>query len=154
LRIRAKSGGIQNKALLAILIVAILGALGMLGCTIANPKVERFTEFYILGLNGKATDYPKELVVGEEARVIAGIINREGETVSYSIEIKINWVMNNKVGPVKLNHGEKWEKVVSFTPDRVRDKQQVEFMFYSHKNGEPVFEEVLYLEPVDVKEQE
>lgn len=154
MRIRAKSRGIRNKALLAILIVAILGALGMLGCTIVNPKVEGFTEFYILGLNGKATDYPKELVVGEEARVIVGIINREGETVSYSIEIKINWVMNNKVEPVKLNHGEKWEKVVSFTPDRIRDKQQVEFMFYSHKNEGTVLEKVLYLQPINVKEQE
>ncbi|GAH38672.1 unnamed protein product, partial [marine sediment metagenome] len=74
--------------------------------------------------------------------------------VSYSIEIRIDGVMNNKVGPVKLNHDEKWEETVSFTPDRIGDKQQVEFMFYSYKKGEPVFEEVLYLKPVDVKEQE
>ena len=155
MRIRAKSGGIRGKALLTILIVASAVALGMLGYTIANPPVERgFTEFYILGLNGKATDYPKELVVGKEAKVIVGIINREHEAVSYSVEIKINGVINNKVGPVKLNHNEPWEEAVSFTPDRIGSKQQVEFMFYSYKKGEPVFEEALYLQPIDVNEQE
>ena len=97
MRMRAKSGSIRNKALLAILIVAILGALGMLGCTIANPKVGGVTEFYILGLNGKATGYPKELVVGEEARVIVGIINREQETMSYQVEIRIDGTRNNEM---------------------------------------------------------
>ncbi len=40
---------------------------------------ERFTEFYILGLEGKADNYPDELTVGEEGRVILGIVNHEHE---------------------------------------------------------------------------
>ena len=58
------------------LVIAILGALGTLGYVIATPKAgETFTEFYILGKEGEATDYPVELRVGEQGRVVVGIIN-------------------------------------------------------------------------------
>ena len=58
-------GGIWDKTLSVILVVSILGALGMLGYVIAKPKVgERFTEFYILGREGKAIDYPRRAVGG------------------------------------------------------------------------------------------
>ena len=57
--------GIWNRVLYITLVLALLGALGTLGYIIATPKAgERFTEFYLLGLEGKATDYPKELKVG------------------------------------------------------------------------------------------
>lgn len=50
---------------------SILGAIGTLAYVIITPKAgERFTEFYILGLEGKADNYPDELTVGEEGRVI------------------------------------------------------------------------------------
>ncbi|MBA7678213.1 hypothetical protein ES703_86485 [subsurface metagenome] len=153
MRIRVKSGSIRDRALSITLIAAVAAAIAMLGYTISNPPAEPFTEFYILGSSGEAVDYPKELVVGEEARVIVGIINREQETVSYSVEISIDGAMNNKVGPVELNHNEKWEEIVSFTPTNIGDNQRVEFRLHWYKNGEPVFKYMVYLEPVDVKEQ-
>ena len=49
--------GSVDKILSIILIAAILGVVGTLGYAIAIPKVgERFTEFYVLGLEGKAID--------------------------------------------------------------------------------------------------
>jgi len=69
MRLPGWAGDARDKALSIILALAILGALGTLGYAIASPKVgERFTEFYIEGLEGKAADYPEELVVGEEGR--------------------------------------------------------------------------------------
>ncbi|MFC2002628.1 DUF1616 domain-containing protein [Chloroflexota bacterium] len=74
------------KVLSIILIAAVLGAIGTLGYVIATPNPgETFTEFYILGMEGKAENYPKELVVGEEQTVIVGIINREHESVIYRL---------------------------------------------------------------------
>jgi len=122
--------GSWDRVLSIILVLAILGALGSLGYTLANPGGERFTEFYILGLTGEATDYPKELAVGKEGKVIVGIINREREPVTYRVEIMIGGVKNNEVGPVTLEHDGEWEKIVSFTPDRAGDKQKVEFLLY------------------------
>ena len=37
----------------------------------------RFTEFYALGPEGKASGYPRELMVGEETVVILGVVNKE-----------------------------------------------------------------------------
>lgn len=135
--------GIQNKALSIILVLAVLGALGMMGYAIAKPKIEqKFTEFYILGLEGKATDYPKELKVEEEGIVTIGIVNHEYEATSYRVEVRINGDKNNEAGPIVLENDEKWIQEVSFVPQVAGEKQKVEFFLY--KNGEPK----PYLEPL------
>ncbi len=128
--------GVRERMLSIILVLAILGALGTMGYFIANPGEESFTEFYVLGLTGEATDYPRELVMGEEGKVIVGIINREHEPVTYQVEVVINGVKNNEVGPMMLEHSEEWEEVVSFTLDRAEDNQKVEFLLYRQGQNE------------------
>jgi len=114
-----------------ILVLAVVGALGVLGYAIISPKAgEKFTEFYILGLDGKAIDYPGELIVGEEGKVKVGIISREQETATYWVEVAIEGAKSNEVGMVTLEDGEKWEGIVGFAPDRVGDNQKVEFLLY------------------------
>jgi len=141
-----------DKIVSIILIVVILGTIGTLSYVIASPKVgERFTEFYILGPEGKAIDYPKELRVGEGGRVIVGIVNREYERMSYRVEIAIDEIRNKEIGPIVLEHGEKWEREASFTPTKVGDNQKVEFSLY--EEGRVSFKEQLHLW-INVKEQE
>jgi uncharacterized membrane protein len=108
----------------------------MLVYTIATPRGERFTEFYLLGLSGEAKGYPSTLAVGEEGKVVVGIINRERDKVTYRVEVRIDGVISNEVGPVTLEHDEKWEKMVGFTPDRAGDKQKVEFLLYRQGQSE------------------
>ncbi len=120
-----------DRALSVVLALFILGALGMLGYAIASPKVgERFTEFYIEGLESKAAGYPSELTVGEEGKVIVGIINREHETVTYRVEVAIDGIKNNEVELVALDHDGEWEEIIGFTPDKAGDNQKVEFLLY------------------------
>jgi len=136
-RLPGWGGGVWDKVLSIILALAILGALGTLGYVIASPKVgERFTEFYIEGLEGKAADYPEELVLGEEGKVIVGIINREHETVTYRVEVAIDGVKNNEMGSVALDHDGEWEEIVGFTPGRAGDNQKVEFLLYKQGQNE------------------
>lgn len=67
------SGSIWDRVLSTILVIAVLGIIGTLGYAIATPKVgKKFTEFYILGLEGKAENYPKELVVGGRSKSDSG----------------------------------------------------------------------------------
>jgi len=81
-----------DKALTVILIVAIISSIATLGYVITHPRPgEKFTEFYILGPEGKAADYPTELFVGEEGRVILGIANHEYRNVTYHVEV---WLVN------------------------------------------------------------
>ena len=69
--------------------------------------------------------------------MIAGIINREHKTVNYWVEMRIDGVRNNEVGPLELEHDEKREEIVSFTPDRAGDGQKVEFLLYKDNESEP-----------------
>ena len=74
--------------------------------------------------------------------MILGIVNNEYETVSYRVETRIDGVKNNEVDGIRLEHGEKWEHEVSFTPEIAGKEQKVEFLLYKIKNSEvePCFE--------------
>ncbi len=125
-----------------ILVLAILGSLGMLGYSIANPVKEPLTEFYLLGVEGEAIDYPGELKVGEEGRMMVGITNHEGEMVTYRVVVMIDGELNNEVASIMLDNEQRWQETVSFTPYRVGNNQKVEFLLYQGEEGEP------YLEPL------
>lgn len=130
-RMPSWGGGRWDKALSIILVITIVGALGMLGYVLATPRAgERFTEFYLLGLSGEAIDYPEELAVGEEGKVLVAIVNRERETMAYQVEVMIDRAKNNEIGPVTLEHNGKWERLVGFTLNRTGDNQKVEFLLY------------------------
>jgi uncharacterized membrane protein len=149
---------LPDKVLSVVLVVAIVGAIGTLGYVIAKPKVgEKFSEFYILGPNGKAENYPTELKVGEEGKVIVGIVNHEQEDTSYRVEVWLDGEQTMlRIGgedmdeiSVELKPEEKWEEAVGFVPQKAGEKQKVEFVLY--KDGEPYFKEPPYLW-VDVEE--
>ncbi len=141
LRVPGRSEGAWDKALSAILVVTILGALGMLGYAIAAPKVgEKFTEFYILGTDGKADSYVTELHVNEVGKVVVGIVNNEYETVTYRIEVTIDGVKNNEINGLTLLNREKWENEVTITPQTVEGNYRVEFFLFKIGETTPMFE--------------
>lgn len=131
------SGSVWDRVLSSILVIAVLGALGTLVYTITVPKVvEKFTEFYLLGLNGEASGYPAQLKVGEVGKVVVGIGNREHEAVTYRVEVGIDGVINNQVGPLTLKPDEKWQEIITFTPTKAGDRQKVEFLLYKQGQSE------------------
>jgi uncharacterized membrane protein len=133
--------GVWSRVLAITLVVAILGGLGILGYAIATPKVEEtFTEFYILGQEGKAANYPTELEVGEEGRVIVGIVNHEGKEVSYRFEVIIGGKKNIEVVPIVLDDEQKWEGEVGFVPEVAGKDQKVDFLLYRDDEVEPCLE--------------
>jgi uncharacterized membrane protein len=122
-------------SLFSILILAIGGAVYI----IAAPHVgDKFTEFYILGLDGKADNYPKNLILGQESSVVAGIINREEKPTSYRLVIAINDAKNTELAPIILNNGAKWEEKVGFKPLQVGDRQKVTFLLYKDNESKPL----------------
>jgi len=130
------SQGRLDRILNIALAVAITGTLVTLAYVVANPKVgEKFTEFYILGAEGKADDYPQNVILGESAWVTVGLINREQEPSVYNVEISIDGQTAATLDPVSLEHDEKHETRAEFTPSKTGQNQKVEFNLY--KNGSP-----------------
>jgi len=139
-----------DTALTLILALAILAAVGALIYVISTPKEgEKFTEFYILGLGGKAVDYPRELVLGENASVIMGLVNHESSEMTYRVDTIIDDVKDKEIAPILLADKQKWEQAVTFSPAKTGDNQKVEFWLY--KGGEANPSQELYLW-IDVKE--
>lgn len=128
-----------NKALSIILILATVVTAGALGYAIASPKGgESFTEFYVLGPEGRAADYPVSLALGESGTVILGIINQETEATNYRVEIRLEDALIDKIGPISLEQKEKWEETVTFTPTRAGDDQKLELFLYKSDKPEPL----------------
>ena len=172
LRLLGWGGSAWNKLLSVVLVIAILGALGMLGYVIATPSVvEKFTEFYILGPEGRVEGYPTEFVMegdkvilvrygdnktqevaSESGRVILRIVNQEHGKATYLVRVIINGEQVSvyldgdaldEVGPIVLAHEEKWEHEIGFAPYHVGNNQKVDFVLY--KDGVPYFDEPLHL---------
>jgi uncharacterized membrane protein len=135
-----------DRAVSVGLVVAIAAAIGTLVFTVVSPKEgEKFTEFYILGPGGKAEDYPTELTVSEEGRVIVGVVNHENECLGYRVEL---WAGNMKQRTVQtgvLAEEEKWEREVSFSLDGAGANQKVEFWLFVEGKEEPHLEDPLHL---------
>jgi len=155
-----KTGSTFDKALTILLILAILGATGTLAYTVAEPKVgERFTEFYLLGINGEPDGYPtlfsynggrvtsvtyrekeSDVMVSERyGRVVLAIVNREHREETYRVEVlcdgqrlylRVGNATTDGLGPIVLQHGEKWEQEIGFAPAGLGDGQKIEFLLY------------------------
>ena len=140
----------MDKALTVILALAILAAVGTLIYTVSTPKVgEKFTEFYILGLGGKAADYPRELTAGQQASVIVALVNHESGEMSYRVEVVVGGVKDKEITPIALADNQTWEQKVSFSPSVTGDNQKVEFLLYKGPEVTPSQELHLW---IDVKE--
>ena len=139
-----------DKALTLMLALAVLAAVGMLIYVISVPKTgEKFTEYYILGLEGKAADYPRELKVGQKAEVTVGIVDHEHGEMTYRVEVVVGGVKDKEIAPPTLADNQTWEQQVSFSPSKPGDNQKVEFLLY--KGGELTPSQELHLW-IDVKE--
>lgn len=131
--------------ILSLLLVAAMG--GVIATTLymlpTTGGGEAFSEFFVLGPEGKAEDYPGEITLGEKGEVILKIINHEHEAMVYRVEIKLNGEKVEEISPIALNDEEEWEQEVSFTPIKLGQNQKVAFWLYRDEDREPYL--VLYL---------
>lgn len=140
------SGSAFNIIFSVVLILSILGATAAFGYVAVHfTPEEKFSEFYILGANGKAADYPGEIKIGEIANVTVGIVNHEQKTSNYRVEVRINGVPNGEVRLLTLNNEAKWEDTLSFRPYSVGDNQKVEFLMYKDNESEYCLETHLWI---------
>jgi uncharacterized membrane protein len=76
-----------DRVLSIILLIAIIAAVATTIYVIVVPKEgEKFTEFFILGKDQKAADYPTRLIVGEKSSLYIGVGNHEYRNITYTVE--------------------------------------------------------------------
>ena len=88
----------QNKldyALNIILLLSIIIAIVLPVTVLMTPKTaEKFTEFYLLGLDNNTEEYSKNLIMGVNVTRTIEIVNHEYETINYTVEI---WLVNQTI---------------------------------------------------------
>ncbi len=108
-----KKAGMLDRVLSVVLVVAILVAIGTAVYVLSVPREgERFTEFFILGSNGTAFDYPDRIAPGQNYSVFVGVGNHEYRNTRYTIE---TWMIQTEFDNVTNT-----SRIVSMNPqDRV-----------------------------------
>jgi uncharacterized membrane protein len=123
-----------DKALTIVLVLSIILSISALVYVIVTPKQgEKFTEFYILGPNGKAYDYPTKVISGNKSTVIVGVVNHEYATVNYTMWLRFD---NATVGErrITIENNETWEQPVTYVLSHPGDEQKLEFLLYKEDN--------------------
>ena len=93
------AGNTTDRVLSILLLIAIIAAVGTTIFVIAFPKDgEKFTEFYILGAERMASDYPRMLSPGESYPMYIGIGNHEYRNISYTVEVHSLSMVTDETG--------------------------------------------------------
>jgi uncharacterized membrane protein len=125
--------------LLGLILVLVLAGsgVGAYYLAISTARSERFTEFYVLGLGGKTEGYPRSVDVGQEFTLILGVVNREGEEVSYRLRATVGGRLAASLDILHLPNEGKWEESLTLWATEPGDNQKVEFALYKGDDDVP-----------------
>lgn len=132
-----------------LLALSLLFVLGAIVYVIINPRVyEQFTEFYVLGADGKAETYPTKIKLNEMAEVTLGVVNYEQKPMKYSIAISIAGKSISAIRDISLAEKEKWQQEINISPVEIGDKQKVEFLLFKEGETAPYLSLHLWIDVV------
>lgn len=106
-----------DKVLTIGIAVMLVASVVVLAWAVTTPRVgERFTQLAILGPGGMATDYPRNLSVGQDARVLLSVKSFEHRTANYTVAIVLTSLADNTT--VVDSWSIDWDEVHTLTPNR------------------------------------
>lgn len=128
----------RGKILSVILIASIILAISTIAYILVMPNEgESFTEFYILGPDGKASDYPTNLTTDQEGRMIIGIVNHENTRTSYRLVVTSNNTVQLEQA-LTLEDGQKIEIPFNFTAGNPGERK-MEFFLYKLPDNNNIY---------------
>lgn len=97
------------------------------------------TEFYVLGAQGLAEDYPREVAAGEEMQVTLGIRNNDSSDVTYHIQVRAGntTIQTTWLDSIKVAAGQTWEQPVRYALPQAGDDQQVDLLLFRADETHP-----------------
>ena len=124
-----------DKTLTIILVLSILLSVATLFYVVVTPKEgEHFTEFYLLGPEGMADNYPTNYTLGESGTVIVGVVNHEYRPVNYTMEVRLenrSLPLPGDMQQVTLAYNETWEKPLTLTPPVAGKDMKLDFLLFN-----------------------
>ncbi|MGI8554486.1 MAG: DUF1616 domain-containing protein [Dehalococcoidia bacterium] len=137
LRPRWRSTGPLNQVSAAVLLLSLLGLTAGTYVAAASPhSAQRFSEFYILGLDKSVLSLPRQVTAGETVSLIAGVVNHEGSRTSYRIALKVAGQPPVEIARLQLAEKQHWEGRLAFVVKAAGDGQRVDLLLF--RGTEPV----------------
>jgi uncharacterized membrane protein len=150
-----------DKALTIGIVVMLVASVVVLAWAITTPRVgERFTQLAILGPEGMADDYPHNLTVDEQARVLLTVKSFEHQPMNYTVVIvltnvtdynftvdqhSIDWNTNHSLTPYSgiaqnfsIDHLEYYNQTFDFSVD-TPGEWKLQFLLFVE--GQPLTQE-------------
>jgi len=147
-----------DKVLTIGIVVMLIASVAVLAWAITTPRVgERFTQLAILGPGGMATDYPRNMTVGENKTVLLSVKSFEHRPTNYTIlivltnqtnynftveEDSIAWTQTHSLSPYggiaqdfSLEHLEYYNQTFNFS---VSDPGTWKLQFLLYTEGQPL----------------
>ncbi len=129
----------RDKTISIVLTVFIFIAIFTTAYILLSPKEgETFTEFYILGSNGKAYNYPTNLAVNQTGTVYQGMVNHEATDTTYKIIVRFNGSVLKNYN-ISLKNNEKKEIPLTFVASNPGQNQKLEFLLYKLPDDKNVY---------------
>jgi uncharacterized membrane protein len=136
-------------ALAAVLTVAFLTGFSIL----VTPKpAQFFTEFYMLGPEGRAENFPRQANMGQSLSVSLGVTNRERASTQYRVEVwqvdPVDGTHRQLVGEAPLfaipvGETSQWDQ--TWQPAWPGQDQQFEFLLYTANDPVPYRQLLLWM---------
>jgi uncharacterized membrane protein len=117
---------------LAISVLMLVGTVAYL--SIVPHEREPFTEFYILGSDGKADNYTTEYVQGESGTVIIGVTNHEHRTVNYTLDVRLeneSLPLPENLKNIQLEDNTTMEEPLEITPSVEGENMELQFLLFN-----------------------
>jgi uncharacterized membrane protein len=127
-----------DKALSIILIILIIFAVSMTTYAVVKPKQpEKFTEFYILGSDGKMSNYPTQLSSGVNGHATIVIVNHEKVPTSYLLVYNYNGTTVSETN-ITLQDGQNISVPMTIVTGNT-GKKEVELLLYKQPDQQNVY---------------
>ena len=133
----------RNTALTVVLAIILVAAIcGVILIVVLPQPSEPFTELFLLGPGGNASNYPTNLTVGQTANVTVGVVSHENANANYTL---VGTLDNATITTrsFSLANNEQWENSISFAPTHSGMGQKLGF--YLFKGGDPNVYRSVYL---------
>lgn len=136
----------MEKTLRALLAISVLTLVGIVAyVTIIPHEQEPFTEFYILGPDGKADNYTTEYMQGESGTVIIGVANHEHRTVDYTLDVRLeneSLALPENLRHIQLDDNMTLEKPLEITPSITGKNMELQFLLFNDTEKEVPYEDL------------
>ena len=130
--------GKLDKFLSIILLLLVILSISMTTYAVIKPKPsDNFTEFYILGADGKMSNYPTILNTNENASLTIRVANHEDSSTSYLVVTKYNGTIINE-NNISLKDGQIISLPSNFSAGNPGTKE-VEYLLYKEPDLQNVY---------------